>query len=128
MRTVFMGGLDPRIKCAVCVGFMTTWKDFLLNKSFTHTWMTFVPVLPNELDFPEILGLRTPLPTMVLNDSEDDLYSLPEMRSADKILEEVFKKANAADRYKCSFYPGVHKFDSKMQADAFDWFDRWLKH
>ena len=43
MRTVFMGGLDPRIKCAVCVGFMTTWKDFLLNKSFTHTWMTFVP-------------------------------------------------------------------------------------
>ncbi len=28
MRTVFTGGLDPRIKCAVCVGFMTTWKDF----------------------------------------------------------------------------------------------------
>ena len=28
MRTVFMAGLDSRIKCAVCVGFMTTWKDF----------------------------------------------------------------------------------------------------
>ena len=41
MRTVFMGGLDPRIKCAVCVGFMTTWKDFIVNKSFTHTWMTY---------------------------------------------------------------------------------------
>src|SRR5690606_20477169 len=26
MRTVFMGALDERIKCAVCVGFMTTWK------------------------------------------------------------------------------------------------------
>jgi dienelactone hydrolase len=128
MRTVFMGGLDPRIKCTVCVGFMTTWKDFLLNKSFTHTWMTFVPILPNELDFPEILGLRVPLPTMVLNDSEDDLYTLPEMMTADRILRDVFKKANAADRYKCSFYPGVHKFDSKMQAEAFDWFDLWLKH
>jgi dienelactone hydrolase len=32
MRTVFVGGLDPRIKCAVCVGFMTTWKDLVLNK------------------------------------------------------------------------------------------------
>ena len=102
LRTVFMGGLDPRIKCAVCVGFMSTWKDFLLNKSFTHTWMTYVPIVPNELDFPEILGLRVPLPTMVLNDSEDYLYTLPEMKRADNILAEVFKKANAADRYKCS--------------------------
>jgi cephalosporin-C deacetylase-like acetyl esterase len=33
LRTVFLGGLDPRIKAAVCVGFMTTWKDFLLNIS-----------------------------------------------------------------------------------------------
>lgn len=60
MRTVFMGGLDERIKCAVCVGFITTLKDFLLNKSFTHTLMTYVPLLPNELDFPELLGFRVP--------------------------------------------------------------------
>ena len=127
MRTVFMGGLDPRIKCAVCVGFMTTWKDFLINKSYTHTWMTYVPIVPHDLDFPEILGLRTPLPTMVLNDEDDDLYTLTEMKRADAILREVYHKAGADDRYKCSYYPGEHKFDSKMQADAFNWFDRWLK-
>jgi dienelactone hydrolase len=127
MRTVYMGGLDSRIKCAVCVGLMSTWKDFLLHKSYTHTWMTFVPLLPNELDFPEIFGLRVPLPTMVLNDIEDGLFTLPEMKAADKILAEVFEKANASDRYKCSFYPGIHKFDSDMQTEAFDWFDKWLK-
>ena len=127
MRTVFMGGLDPRIKCAVCVGFMTTWKDFIINKSFTHTWMTYVPVLPNELDFPEILGLRAPLSTLVLNDEDDELYTLPEMKRAESILSEVFKKADAADRFKCSYFPGPHKFDAKMQAEAFGWFDRWLK-
>lgn len=127
MRTVFMGGLDERIKCAVCVGFMTTWKDFLLHKSFTHTWMTYVPLLPNELDFPEILGLRAPLPTMVLNDNEDELYTLPEMKRADEILQQVYKKAGAQNRYQCAYYPGPHKFDKQMQGDAFDWFDRWLK-
>jgi dienelactone hydrolase len=127
MRTVFMAGQDPRIKCAVCVGFMTTWKDFVLNKSYTHTWMTYVPVLPNELDFPEILGLRVPLPTMVLNDSEDELYTLREMKAADNILQEVYDKAGSADSYKCSFYPGIHKFDAHMQKEAFDWFDKWLK-
>lgn len=127
MRTVFAGGFDSRIKCAVCVGFMTTWRDFLLNKSFTHTWMTYVPILPKELDFPEILGIRVPLPTMVLNDIEDGLYTLGGMKEADKILSDVYKKAGAEDKYKCSFYPGPHKFDAAMQKEAFDWFDKWLK-
>ncbi|MDB5276517.1 MAG: twin-arginine translocation signal protein [Ferruginibacter sp.] len=127
LRTVFMGGLDPRIKCAVCVGFMTTWKDFVLHKSFTHTWMVYVPLLPNELDFPEILGLRAPLATLVLNDEQDDLYTLPEMKAADKILREVYAKAGAANHFNCSYYPGPHKFDAKMQAEAFAWFDKWLK-
>jgi dienelactone hydrolase len=127
MRTVFMAGQDDRIKCAVCVGFMTTWRDFVLNKAPNHTWMTYVPLLPNEMDFPEILGLRVPLPTMVMNDTEDELYTLEEMKRADTILQEVYQKAGAADHYKCSYYPGPHKFDKKMQADAFDWFDKWLK-
>src|SRR5580704_8347362 len=128
LRTAFMGGLDPRIQCAVCVGFMTTWKDFLLYKSYTHTWMVYVPVLPSELNFPEILGLRTPLPTLVLNDNDDNLYTLAEMKEADSILAELYHKARADDRYKCSYYPGPHKFDAAMQAEAFTWFDRWLKN
>lgn len=127
MRTAFIGGADERIRCAVCVGFMTTWKDLVLYKSVNHTWMTYVPLLPNELDFPEILGIRAPLPTLVLNDSEDDLYTLPEMQRADKILSEVYAKAKAPDHYRCSFHPGPHKFDQPMQDEAFIWMDRWLK-
>lgn len=127
MRTVFVAGLDPRVKCAVCVGLMTTWEDFMLNKSHTHTWMTFAPVLPKELDFPEILGLRVPLPTLVLNANEDELFTLPGMKHADEILKAVYKKANAPERYRASFYPGGHKFGKAMQKEAFTWFDKWLK-
>lgn len=127
LRTVFMAGLDDRIKCSVAVGFMSTWKDFALNKSFTHTWMLYVPLLPNELDFPEILGLRAPLPAMVLNDAQDELYTMEGMKDAEKILTQVYTKANAADKFKCSYYPGPHKFDKAMQKEAFDWFDKWLK-
>jgi dienelactone hydrolase len=127
LRTDYMAGLDERIKCAVPVGFMTTWNDFALNKSFTHTWMVYVPMLPRELDFPEILGLRAPLPTLVLNDIDDQLYTIDQMKAADEILKKVFEKAGARDRYKASFYPGEHKFDADMQKEAFDWFDKWLK-
>jgi len=127
LRTVYLGGLDHRVKCAIAVGFMSTWSDFLLNRAFTHTWMTYAPVLPKYLDFPEILGLRVPLPTMTLNNNEDGLYTLPEMKKADKILQDIFTKAGHGDHYKGGFYPGDHKFDAEMQNDAFDWFDRWLK-
>ena len=36
---------------------MTTWRDYLLNKCYTHTWMIYIPALPRDLDYPEILGL-----------------------------------------------------------------------
>jgi dienelactone hydrolase len=127
LRTVMLAGLDPRIQCAVCVGMMTTWRDYLLNKCHTHTWMCYVPLLPNELDYPEILGLRVPLPTLVQCDTEDPLFTLPEMQRADRILQEIYTKAGASARYRCSYYPGPHKFDAPMQDEAFAWFDHWLK-
>jgi dienelactone hydrolase len=127
LRTVYLGGTDPRIKCAVCAGFMSTWDDFLLNKSYTHTWMTYTPLLPRNLDFPEILGLRVPLPALVLNNTEDELFTMQGMTRADEILKEVYEKAGAGDYYKCCNYPGPHKMDARMQQEAFDWFDRWLK-
>jgi dienelactone hydrolase len=127
MRTAFLGGLDDRIRCAVCVGFMTTWRDFLLDKCWTHTWMAYVPLLPRDLDFPEILAMRAPAPTMVQSTTEDPLYTLAEMRRADAILAETFQKGGASDRYRGTFYPGPHRFDRTMQRDAFEWFDRHLK-
>jgi dienelactone hydrolase len=127
LRTVYLGGVDGRIRCAVCIGMMTTWRDFLLYKSYTHTWMVYVPLLPRDLDYPEILGLRVPLPTLVQNNIGDELFTLAEMERADVMLREVFGKAGAGDRYRGSFFPGPHKFDRPMQAEAFDWFDRWLK-
>lgn len=126
LRTVYLTGLDQRIRCAVCVGMMTTWRDYLLNKCHTHTWMIYIPGLPLDLDYPEILGLNAPAPALVLNCTDDKLFTLPEMQRADAILTEVYRKAGAADRYRASFHPGGHKFDRPMQAEAFAWFDAWL--
>lgn len=127
MRTVFLGGFDDRIKVAFVAGFMTTWREFLLDKAFTHTWMTYVPLLPKDLDFPEILALRATAPTMVLNCRQDPLFTMPEMERADAMIADTFKRAGAGDRYRSIYYDGGHKFDRAMQADAFDWLDRHLK-
>jgi dienelactone hydrolase len=127
LRTVMLTGADERIRCSCCVGMMTTWRDYLLNKCYTHTWMCYVPGLPRDLDYPEVLGLGVPNPVLVLNNRQDALFTMPEMERADRILTEVYKKAGASERYKASFYDGPHKFDKDMQKEAFAWFDRWLK-
>ena len=48
------------------------------------------------------------------------------MQRADEILGAVYEKAGAPDAYRCSYYPGPHKFDRPMQDEAFAWFDTWL--
>lgn len=127
LRTVFLGGMDPRVGAAVCAGMMTTWRDYLCNTSHTHTWMAYVPLLPGELDYPEILGLRAPSPTLVLNNEADPLFTPEGMAAADETLAAVFERADAADRYRCSSYPGTHKFDREMQREAFDFFEASLR-
>lgn len=126
LRTVFLAGLEERVRCAVCAGAMTTWKDFLLNVSYTHTWMIYVPGLPDLMDFPEILGMRAPLPTMVLATSEDPLYTRTETEQAGRILEETYRKAGAPEALQVHFHAGPHKFDRPMQAQAFEWMEKWL--
>ena len=127
LRTVFLAGSDDRIRCAVCVGLMSTWRDFLLNVSYTHTWMIYVPGLPGLLDFPEIFGLRVPLPSLVLATTDDPLLTRSEVERAGRILEETYKKAGASDALRVRFFPGPHKFDLPMQAEAFDWLESHLK-
>lgn len=126
LRTVFLGGLDERVKCAVCVGMMTTWRDFLLHRSCTHTWMCYVPLLPRDLDYPEIFGVRAPLPALVLNTRADPLFTVPEMERAAGQLTSVYAASGHPEHFRASWYPGHHQFNRAMQAEAFDWFGRWL--
>ncbi len=89
---------------------------------YTTVWSRPIAVVP------EVLGLRVPLPSLVQYTTEDDRFTLSEIRWADRMLTEVYHKAGADDRSRGTFSPGTHQFDLRMQAEAFGWFDHWLKH
>lgn len=126
LRACFLAGLDDSVACAVTAGFMSTWRDFALADAYTHTWALFVPHLARELDFPEILGLRAPLPSLVIACDEDLLFDQEEVSRAEVMLDEIYRHAGAAERMRTSHYPRPHSFDRQMQAEAFDWLARWL--
>jgi dienelactone hydrolase len=126
MRSVFLAGADDRVRCTVVVGFMTTWRDFCRNVSYTHTWMIYPPGISGQMDFPEMLAVRAPLPSLVLSTTEDPLYTRGEVERAGKILAETYARAGAPDAFRITLHPGPHKFDLPMQAEAFQWMERWL--
>ncbi len=126
LRTVLLAGTDDRIRAACAVGFMSTWEDFLHDRVFTHTWMLYIPHCARYLDFPDILALHGPKPTLVQYDEDDPLYSLQGQRDADRRLSATFAKLGAPERYRGTFYPGPHKFDQPMQKEAFEFFKQSL--
>jgi hypothetical protein len=106
---------------------MTTWRDFMLHKAHQHTWMVYVPGLARDLDYPDLLTLAAPTPTLVQSCREDQLFTPAEMQRAHAMISEVYARMGASERHRGSFHPGPHRFDLEMQAEAFAWLDAWLK-
>jgi dienelactone hydrolase len=126
LRTNYLAGYDERIRCSVTAGFMTTWKDFALHTSFTHTWMIYIPLLSQVMDYPDILSMRAPSPSLVLAAAEDPLFTWAETQAAFHQLAAVYAKAGHPEALKTSSYAGAHRFDLDMQKEAFSWFRQWL--
>jgi hypothetical protein len=63
----------------------------------------------------------------VLNCWEDGLYTPAEMKLADEMIADTYRRAGVPEQYKGIFYPGGHCFHPNMQKDAFEWFDKHLK-
>jgi len=126
LRTNYLAGSDDRIRCSVTAGFMTTWADFAMHTGYTHTWMIYIPGLPPSMDYPDILAMRAPLPSLVQSTIHDPLFSQDEVRRAQALLEGSYRKAGAGDSFRMSYYDGPHQFNVAMQEEAFAWFERWL--
>jgi len=129
LRAAFLAGLDPRIRCGLCVGFMSTIRGLLRNHIKcppNHGLLMYVPELFKFLDLPDVIALRAPAPLMVQFNEDDELFSNEGQSAADQKILEIYSKMGHPVNYSGKFYPGPHKFDSVMQEEAFRWFEKWL--
>jgi dienelactone hydrolase len=126
-RSLFLGGLDDRIKAACVTGFMSTVRPMIRQHLDTHSFVHFVPQLHHRLDLPDVVGLRAPLPLLVQQCSQDGLFPLAGMQAAVEKLTAIYDKAGARTQFIGRFYDVPHRFSREMQEDAFAFFDRHLK-
>lgn len=126
-RSAHLFGLDPRIKCAVVAGWMTTYRALLYDHLHSHTWMIYVPRQHNFLDLPDVATLNAPNPLMVINCLKDSLFTLEGMQAAEQKLATVYEKMGAGDRFVCNYYDEPHSLKVPAQNDAIAWLEKWLK-
>jgi dienelactone hydrolase len=126
-QTVFLTGMDSRIKCSVCVCFMTTFAQTVRHNISSHSWMVHLPHLSNLLDLPDLISLSGGNPLMVQFREQDPLFAIEGQRESHQKLERIYGKMKCENRYSGRFFAGDHQFDLAMQEEAFNWFDQWLK-
>ena len=127
LRTCFLAGMDDRIRVAVTVGFLTTWRDFAPRHE-PHAHLDDLragpaarPGLPRD---PRPAGTarrpsRSPPPRTPCSRA-------PRRSARAACSPRSTAPAGAPDAFRLSWHPGGHQFDRAMQAEAFDWIGRWL--
>jgi len=125
-RAYYLAAYSDMIKCTVAAGLMITWNDLILHHAIDHTWMYSIPGLSKWMGFSDIVSMSAPHPLLVQSCIDDELYSLSEVKKAEKSIRAAFEKANCSDHYDHRYYKGSHRFSIQMQMEAFQWFTQWL--
>ena len=121
-RSFLLAALDPRIKAAVDVCWMTAFSS-QIERHVIHTMgLTFViPGMYRYFDLPDLAALIAPRQVLVQMGSQDGLFPLAGIQSAFARIERCYAKAGNAAGQRCRLYDAPHEFNDRMQAEAWEW-------
>lgn len=126
-RTNFLTAFDPRVKAAVAVCWMTTFREaFPHNVYNTIGWMKMIPGMHEYLDLPDMMALAIPRPYLVIEGQQDGLFPRKGVEAAFDKIRRAYEKAGCPDHFKASSHNTPHEFNREMQAEALAWFKKWL--
>jgi hypothetical protein len=127
VRSAHLAALDERIKAAVVVCWMTSFRAQLeahVRNTIGHTKV--VPGLYRELDYPDVASLAMPRPLLVINGTKDGLFAIDGVQASFDKLNACYAKAGVPEHCRTRFYETRHEFNAEMQAEAWAWFERFL--
>lgn len=127
-RTNIMAALEPRIKAAVSVGWMTTGDaQQPYNVSGAIGTFCLLPGVWNRLDIPDLIAMAAPKAVMVVSATKDPLFPPLGQREAARQIADAYAWAGCAERFR-DFAPGKeHCYDAEIQSAALAWLDTHLK-
>jgi dienelactone hydrolase len=126
-RSFMLAALDPRIRAAVDVGWMTTFGAQVERHVINSMGLTFtIPGMYRYFDMPDLSALIAPRALMVLMGSRDMLFPLSAMKAAFAKIEKCYTKAHSNAKQSCKLFDAPHEFNADMQSLAWEWLKRWV--
>jgi dienelactone hydrolase len=127
-RSFLLAALDPRIKVAVDVGWMTSLASQIRRHIVNTIGFSFhIAGLYRYVDLPDLAALIAPRALLIINGAKDSLFALEGVRAAFEKIGACFHKAGASDHQQCRLYDAPHEFNRQMQDEASAWLARWLE-
>jgi dienelactone hydrolase len=121
-RSFLLAALEPRIRVAVDVGWMTSFPAQIRNHVVHTVGLSFhIAGLYRYLDLPDLAALIAPRPVLVINGSKDTLFAPEGVRAAFEKIAACYRKAGVPDRQRCRMYDTPHEFNPDMQDEAWAW-------
>ena len=127
IRSCHLAALDDRIKAAVIVGWMTSF-PFQLQQHIKNTigFTKLVPGLYQYLDYPDVASMAMPTPLLLINGKKDMLFNLEGVQASFDKLNACYRKAGVPEKCRTRWYDTPHEFNAEMQAEAWEWFRKWV--
>jgi cephalosporin-C deacetylase-like acetyl esterase len=126
-RSFLLAALDPRIKVAVDVGWMTSFASQIRRHVVNTIGFSFhIAGLYRYMDLPDLAALIAPRALLVINGTKDSLFAPDGVRAAFEKIGACFRKAGASDHQHCRLYDAPHEFNRQMQDEASAWLAQWL--
>lgn len=126
-RSFLLAALDPRIKAAIDVGWMTSLGSQIKQHVTNTIGFSFHIIgLYQSMDLPDLAALIAPRSLFVISGSKDRLFPPDGVKASHAKIEQCFRKAGVPDRQRCQFYDAPHEFNPQMQNDAWEWLTKSL--
>lgn len=108
MMTMYVSGLDERIKRTLIAGYITEARGSILE--IRHCSCNYVPNLGKWADFPDIAGLIAPRHVIVQSGRKDAIFPIESVRRAFEKIKKMYMVFNEPDRIHLHEHDGYHSF------------------
>ena len=121
-RSFVLAALDPRIKAAVDVCWMASFR-MQLDEHLTHSmgFSFLIPGMYRFFDLPDLAALIAPRSLSVIAGSQDKLFPVAGIEAAFETIGKCYTKAQSPANQKCTLYDSPHEFNLEMQRDTWEW-------
>lgn len=120
--TTFTAAVEPRIKAADIIGYVSPWKKFGI-KHGNFCGSQIMPFIYRFFDTHDIAGLIAPRPLLLEMGVYDKVFMIEDQLQGYEGVKKIYEAANVPDKLWADIHPHGHAFSGNK---AFEFFKKYL--